>query len=116
MEKLLLLELQSRTPGTNSLFAEKWFNCTDEYLTLVPQGRHDAILAVLTKQETLPEWIEEPDGAFDDVPLYILWDIPNKTEIHKYGPYENGVRPFVHRYEPRLVREKKLFAGVFDKK
>ena len=110
MEKLLLLELQSRMSSGYSLLAEKWFNCTDEYLTLVPQGRHDAILAVLTVQTDLPQWIEEPDGTFDDVPVYILWDIPNKTEVHKYGPFENGVRPFVHRYERRDIRERKLLA------
>ncbi len=116
MEKLLLLELQSESRGTNTLFPEYWYECTDECLTFAPHGKHEAILAILRDENDLAEWIEEPDGAFDDLPLYILWNIRNKREVHKYGPFENGVRPFVHRYERRDVRERKLLAGVLEKK
>lgn len=102
----LLLELSARNEPTE--FTTIWFNCTKSNLILAPQGQHTAVLAVLNEKDNgvdkLAEWIEEPDGAFDNIPLFIIWDNrpcdSHSMAVHEYAPFDNGIRQLVKEYRP----------------
>jgi hypothetical protein len=103
-----LLEIHARNCTEGWL--ETWFTVMQQNITLAPDGLHDAIFIVMNSvacnADNLAKWIEEEDGTYDHLPLFILWDdarLPLGPRVHAYAPFKDGVRQLMMEYKQNRV-------------